>query len=45
MAAKFDPIQLTAKDGTNYMTDNQRQYASILEQMQMEDAYIKLSIA
>jgi len=45
MAAKFDPIQLTAKDGTNYMTDNQRQYASILEQMQMEDAYIKLSIS
>lgn len=43
MASKFDPIQLTAKDGTNYMAENMRQYQSILQQMQMEDAYIKLA--
>lgn len=43
MASKFDPIQLTAKDSTNYMADNTRQYLSILQQMQMEDAYIKLA--
>lgn len=43
MAAKFDPIQLTAKDSTNYMGENMRQYLSILQQMQMEDAYIKLA--
>lgn len=42
MAAKFDPIQLTAKDWMNYMTDNQRQYFALLEQMAVEDANIKL---
>ncbi len=42
MAAKFDPIQLTSKNDMNYMTDNQRQYFAILEQMAVEDASIKL---
>jgi hypothetical protein len=42
MAAKFDPIQLTAKDRMNYMTENQRQYFALLEQMAVEDASIKL---
>ena len=44
MAAKFDAIQLTNKN-ESYSRENEAMYLSILEQMQMVDSQIKLTIA
>ena len=42
MAAKFNPIELSDKQ-TSYQLENSLAYRKILSDMQIEDAYIKLS--